>query len=180
MFTKKDIIYTPPFHINYNLTVGNKLKRFMKEDIDFDVFLPSIGKNLQRGYVWSSLQKEQLIWTVIKNKKIGILSLIEHAISEKEKKYEVIDGKQRLSTLFSYLKNEFPIFYKEKPFFYKDLDNDIRISIERLSLNANIGYSYWDEPITDEDKILWFEELNFLGTPQDQKHLMSLKTKGKV
>lgn len=44
--------------------------------IDFDVFLPSIGKNLQRPKVWTIAQKQQLIISVFKDLNIPTIVAI--------------------------------------------------------------------------------------------------------
>jgi len=38
-----------------------------------------------------------------------------------------------------------------------------------------MAFSYEDEPISDDDKIRWFNQLNFAGTPQEQDHVNKLK-----
>ena len=45
-------------------------------NIDFDVFLPSRGMNLQRGYVWSIEQKRELIWSILLNRHIPRMALV--------------------------------------------------------------------------------------------------------
>jgi hypothetical protein len=42
-------------------------------------------------------------------------------------------------------------------------------------VTADVAYSYPDVPITDDQKIAWFEMINFAGTPQDIEHLNNLK-----
>ncbi len=45
-----------------------------------------------------------------------------------------------------------------------------------VDIKANVGYEYSDKLISDDDKIAWFEAINFTGTPQDAEHLRSLKS----
>jgi uncharacterized protein with ParB-like and HNH nuclease domain len=73
--------------------------------MDYDVYLPSIDMNLQRGYVWTLLQKQALIISMLKGIKMP------HMVFVQKENYilEVIDGKQRLSTMVDFCKNEFQI-----------------------------------------------------------------------
>jgi hypothetical protein len=41
--------------------ISSSIKYFKKLTIDWDVFLPTIGKNLQRDFVWTIEQKRSLI-----------------------------------------------------------------------------------------------------------------------
>ena len=44
--------------------VCSSVKYFKQNDIDWDVYLPTKGKNLQRGFVWTLEQKRELILSV--------------------------------------------------------------------------------------------------------------------
>lgn len=170
--------------VNLKIEVGlNFITHLSKEattgrnSYDFDVFLPSIGKNLQRPLVWSLLQKQQLIFSVLKGNPIGNISvIIQHEVNGNfSNHFEVIDGKQRLTTLFSFVKNEFPIEWNGKEYFFQDLDKEDRYTIESVFPKFNIVHAYPDEVVSDEQKIAWFEMINFSGTPQEAEHLSSLK-----
>lgn len=140
---------------------------------DFDIFLPKYGINLQRPYVWTLFQQQELIWSCILGRAIPPVVVIVH----EHKCYEVIDGKQRILTLKRFLNNEFPIIIDGEEYFYKDLDKDIKYQISaRNSLIGQIYWSYDDEPITDDQKIALFNFYNFAGTPQDEEHRDKLLT----
>lgn len=143
--------------------------------IDFDVFLPTKGVNLQRDFVWDLFQKQQLILSVLKGVRIPHISLIQSSPNENERIYKVIDGKQRLSTLINFYRNEFPINWNNQDYHFDDLDSKAQSEIKLFGVQADVMYEYWDDLISDEDKIQWFEMINFMGTPQDQQHLNNLK-----
>jgi len=150
------------------------------EDIahwDFDVFLPTKGMNLQRDLVWTIEQKSALIVTILRDQKIPPIVVVQTDKDESRKyNWQVIDGKQRMTTLFSYMKNEFPIVYEGIEYFFNDLPEDCQRQILRyLGIRIDVHYSYDDDPITDQTKIDLFEEINWLGTPQDINHLNKLK-----
>ena len=147
--------------------------------IDYDVYLPSKKKNLQRPFCWSLESKQELILSVLKGIRLPAISVILYRddILRKEHNYimKIIDGKQRLSTLISFIKNEFNIIWNNKEYFYKDMELDAQNSIGLLMLTQDIVYEYPDQMISDDNKIAWFEMINFAGTPQDIEHLNNLK-----
>lgn len=154
---------------------------------DFDVYLPSKGINLQRDLVWSLEQKQQLILSVFKErigsynsiKMIPPLSAVQHEYNDGSKVYQIIDGKQRLSTLFAFMDNEFYILVDNECYFYNDLSDDLKGIIDSYYPLITVKYSYDDEPVSDQDKIDWFEMINYFGTPLEVEHLNKLKTNGK-
>lgn len=143
-------------------------------NMDFEVYLPSIGMNLQRPLCWSLNQKQEFIMSILKGNPIPKISMICHKENGNEyltAKWEVIDGKQRLSTYISFCKGEFPL---KSGHFMDDLDNDCKKEIFGFYFYMDKAYSYWDMPISDADKIAWFAQINFTCTPQDEQHLLKL------
>ena len=182
--------------LNFNKNIGlsvfsiaDAIKHPEDYRIDFDVYLPTIGKNLQRPFVWTLLQKQELIMSMLKGLNIPVLSLIQYTEVEnghdrrRDRVYQVIDGKQRLSTMISFVKGEFPITFNGQDYYFSDLDDKAKYEVEHYWVKADVAYSYkytdGDESafITDQQKIDWFEMINFAGTPQDTEHLNNLKSK---
>ena len=141
--------------------------------LDFDVFLPSKGINLQRGFVWTQEQKSEFILSTLKGMDMASICLVDldHKI------FQIIDGKQRVSTVISFYHNEFPVNYNGQDFFFNDLDKRAQFEIKHWCPRANVGYSYSDSPITDEEKIEWFLRVNFAGTAQEKSHQELLTSK---
>lgn len=150
----------------YHLLVTHKYG----DSVDFDVFLPTKGFNLQRPYVWTIQQQEEFIWSCLLVRSIPPIVLIIH----EWKLYQVIDGKQRLMTLQRFMMNEFPIHLNGGEFFYKDLEFALQHSINQVPMVYTTYYSYEDEPITDDEKIIIFNFYNFAGTPQEESHRIKL------
>jgi hypothetical protein len=176
LLTIEDVRWKPPFNINYGM--GDiSLDRKKREDFDFDVYLPTKRMNLQRPLVWTGLQKEQLIFSVFKGIKIPQISVLKHFTNYKEREYiyQVIDGKQRLSTLISYIDNEFCIDWNNQEYYFRDLHPYLQSNFYNC-IYADIGYDYPDKRVSDDNKIKWFELINFAGTPQDIQHLNNLKS----
>jgi hypothetical protein len=81
----------------------------------------------QRRSVWNQNYKDFFIDTVLNNYPAPAIFLYQEITPEGVSKYGVVDGKQRLSTLFEFAQNEFPV--GEKPTkiglrdkYFKDLE----------------------------------------------------------
>jgi hypothetical protein len=157
-----------------NLTV-RRFRAFDKTGlIDWDVPL-SVGYNLQRSFVWTLEQKQELIWSVLLDRDISKISVISIAEGSNER-LQIIDGKQRLNALLTFMDNDYYIdFDNGFSYFYEQLDPDYQLAISSLHLDVGTVYEDIDKPISDEDKINWFNRINFAGTPQDLTHQLKLK-----
>ncbi|MGL5665312.1 MAG: DUF262 domain-containing protein, partial [Shewanella sp.] len=60
----------------------------------------------QRHSVWSSEQQSLLVDSIIKNIPIPPIFLREHIDKQGKTTFEVIDGKQRLTSIFRFIDNE--------------------------------------------------------------------------
>jgi len=176
-----DIKKQLPIKIQLNMYYGH-LRDWVNNrydyTLDFDIYLPTKKMNLQRPLCWTLSQKQELILSLIKGIKIPNFTVIVYTPNEKERQsvFKIIDGKQRFTTLISFCKNEFPITIKGSDYFYKDLPLDITEIINHFDIHFDQTYEYWDELISDDVKIAWFEQINFAGTKQDIEHLNNLKT----
>ena len=166
-------------HLSHFLEYGDKF--------DFDVYLPSKGKNLQREFCWTVEQKAELILSILKGIKIANLYVIQKKIysvknGTPETIYQIIDGKQRLSTIIDFVQGKFPIEFNNEEYYFNDLSVPAQNEIEYGVPNVWIAYEYIYSDnednviISDDDKIAWFEMINFAGTSQDKEHLNNLKS----
>lgn len=82
-------------------TLINQIKNISKRDgID-------LRPNYQRGYIWTEDFKDKLLYSIIKKYPIGNISLRVRADkNEKGATNEVVDGQQRLTTIYKFLNNE--------------------------------------------------------------------------
>lgn len=141
---------------------------------DFDVFLPTYGINLQRPYVWEHCQQNEFILSILLEKPIDPFIIVQHN-SDRERTNTinyVIDGKQRLMTIQKFLHNEFPIIINGNAYVWDDFDDESKIYFRtRVNyLTATVYYSYEDQPVTDDMKIILFNFYNFAGTMQTEEH----------
>jgi hypothetical protein len=145
-------------------------------DIDWNVYLPTKGKNLQRDFVWSLDQKRELIWSVLIGRHIPHCAVINMINREDEHKdvYLIIDGKQRLSSIFDFIDDKFTIEIEGQEYLFSGLPTDYQNAINNYSFGYFIVNEPWENRITDDQKIAWFKFINFAGTPQDAEHLKSL------
>lgn len=157
--------------------INSSVKYFAENcNIDFDVYLPTKGINLQRNFVWSVEQKRELIWSVLMNRHIPRMAMI-NVVSEKDDikgKYQVIDGKQRLSSMIGFLKGEFDLVIDNKNYLFFELPEDYQRVISGYMFSYYIVNEDYGNKFTDKDKINWFKFINFAGTPQDKEHMDSL------
>lgn len=160
----------------YPQEIASSIRYFKNNNIDWDVFLETKQKNLQRGFVWTIEQKRELINSVLIGRHIPHCALI-NTIDKKDNKkdlYLVIDGKQRLSTMFDFVDNKFTILIDDKEYFFNELPTDYQLAINNFHFRYYIVNEPWENRITDQQKINWFKFINYAGTSQDKEHLISL------
>lgn len=143
--------------------------------VDFDVFLPTKGMNLQRELCWNLKQKQELILSILKENPIPKISIMVYRDGNgfTTTSLQVIDGKQRINAYIDFVNNKFPL---ESGHYYKDLGDDCKRCILLFRTTCDEASAYFGDRISDEDKIGWFEQINFAGIPQDEQHLKNLKT----
>lgn len=123
----------------------------------------------QRGLVWKLKQKQSFIENLFKHKALIAPTIILNWVKDGK---EVIDGKQRITTVFDFLENKFKL---SNGMYFKDLcrkDSDFISCHEvRYTRIEKIGHS----DLTDNEKIELFLEINELGTKMSDKHIEKVK-----
>lgn len=146
----------------YNFTIEELILKQYGFGIDFD-------PDYQRGYVWDDTDKELLLDSIFKNIDIGKFVLIHLSDIEWMKKgisYEILDGKQRLSTLIEFYENK--LAYKGKYY------NDLSRRDKRTFNNHQIAVAEVRE--TDKKTVLkYFLMLNRTGKSMDESHLIEVE-----
>lgn len=150
--------------------------------IDFDVFLPEYGENLQREYCWSLKQKQELIRSIMKGIYIPPVAFIQcrffnDASKRNKLELQVIDGKQRISSVIDFVENKFPLNENGKKYYFKDLDCMTQNDILLFSFKAVWISSADYDPVSDDDKLDWYDSLNYYGTPQEKTHIEKIRNK---
>ncbi|MGL5751107.1 MAG: DUF262 domain-containing protein [Paraclostridium sp.] len=126
----------------------------------------------QRDLVWTLKQKRSYIENLFKEKAVISPTIVLNWENHKEDAYEVLDGKQRLTTIFDFIENKFSLSNKK---YFKDLSmsdanfilyHDVRYTrIEKID-NTNL---------TLDEKVELFLEVNELGTKMSDKHIEKVK-----
>ena len=173
--------FRPDFHTKYQVTTI-----FMHVDecltqkyypIDFDVFLPSKGVNLQRAFVWTEQQSAELIISILKGISIPAFSAImltNDKIDRNNRVIQIIDGKQRIMSIIKFIRDEFQITVNGYQYLYSELPSDLQYVVSGFHVTGNMMYQYTSDATdeyNDNQKIEFFTHVNFAGTPQEQKHI---------
>jgi hypothetical protein len=112
--------------------------------------LLNLEPSYQRRSVWNQDDKDYFIDTVLNNYPASAIFLCQTISDEGYSKLSIVDGKQRLSTLFEFINGEFPIYEKAtieslRGKYFQDLDTDIKqkfwkyqFAVEYLPENESI------------------------------------------
>ena len=155
----------------------NKIEIFTQEDdirlhfsqraiMDLWGKLYSFGLDMspeyQRGNVWTLEDKVKLIDSIYKNVDIGKFVFVHLPYKENSQSYEVLDGKQRITTIAEFFENRFS--YRGKYF------QDLHWRDQHHFEGYHISYAEI-ENATMEQKLKYFLRLNTGGRLVDPAHL---------
>lgn len=155
IFTKKDT-----YRLDYiNTGLDSLLHNCYSPGVEFDV-------EYQRDYVWNDEDKIKLLDSIFNNIDIGKFVLIRRNYSENGKSYEILDGKQRLSTLCEFFEDRFE--YNGCKF--SELSPNDQNTFERHP----IVIGYLDNP-TKEQIYEAFIKLNTCGRIMDASHIKKVE-----
>jgi hypothetical protein len=157
-----------------DINIGENLRlNFMQQEIDSLVrtYIISFGVDFnpsyQRGLVWSNEDEEKLIESIFARVDIGKFVFIHLGYSS-DIMYEVLDGKQRLTTLYRYFTDEFKYkgyYYSELPLKYKHIFGGTAVAVAVTN----------KESLKEEDILNYFLRLNTTGKPMDIEHLNKIR-----
>ncbi len=151
------------------------IKEFTSSNVDWNVWMPTKGKNLQRLHVWTMFQKRELIMSVLLQRHIQHVALIQTISPESDLVIQVIDGKQRLTAMVEFYNNKFSIELEGAEYFFKDLTTEYQQAIAYHRFRCYVVNQEFGTTITDDEKVAWYDFLSFAGTPQDIEHMKSIK-----
>ena len=85
----------------------------------------------QRRSVWNQPYRDFFVDTVLLGYPAPAIFLFEQISTEGKATYHVVDGKQRLSTVFSFIQNEFPVFDQAaksnlRGLYFRELPDDVK------------------------------------------------------
>ena len=122
-----------------------------------------------RELFWASSQKKAYIEAFFN--KAATTSIVMIALSDEEFKttgydYEILDGKQQLTTILEFIEGKFPIF--GKVFFENLTEKDIQFFF-RQNIDTTIYSSRDNEALTKEQRGQLFLSINFYHAPQGEE-----------
>lgn len=132
----------------------------------------SFNEVYHRGRVWTSEQQEVYILNLFKGKAEITPILIEEYDKEGRRRVEVLDGKQRLLTIFDFIENKFPV----KDLFFNDLCEKDRKYLLGFSIRyTRITDAHSLDPVSNRFKFEMYMRLNALGVKRPNVELMEIK-----
>ena len=147
----------------------NQKETNMKNRLDFVTSSSTIGSlwvdyrdkylnlqpSYQRNYVWSDEFKNKLIYSLLKNYPIGSITIRKLSIEQMRDSFksEVVDGQQRLTTIFDFIDNKFVISGDDAQTIFDDVrdqytDEEVSSSkdkstlIKKFNKNKKIEITY--------------------------------------
>lgn len=107
----------------------------------------------QRDAVWSREQKQLLIDSIIRNMDIPKL-YFRKLYDDPQYEYEIIDGQQRIRTVYEFHNNEFPLSEKFSDsglggLYYRDLPEDIKDAIDLYQFSITVIDEADDDEVRD-------------------------------
>lgn len=144
----------------YNNDIDSLLHKVYHAGVDFN-------PNYQRDLVWNMEQKLSLLDSIFNNVDIGKFTFIKHEFEQKRKfYYEILDGKQRLSTICEFYEDR--IEWKGKKF-SELCFADARHFTSFPIIQGEVG------EITEQQIYKLFIKMNTSGTPVSKEHLDKIK-----
>ena len=135
----------------------------------------------QRDHVWDLDRKQKLIESMLNEINCGTIIIREHSLDSLLEKYEagerelylydVVDGKQRLTALFEFLDNKFPL---KNGMYFKDFTLPAKRKFQMLPVMA---LGTLPEKTTDEETINQFMIMYYGGVEMDKDHMEKLMQK---
>lgn len=131
----------------------------------------------QRDFVWNLEQKQSLIDSIYNGLDCGKIVVIKRDFSEVDDEVdpelcyfnEIVDGKQRLSTILDFVNDVFP---DSNGYYFGELS---KIAQREFESKQCIGYAEFRGYVAPEDIISQFLKINHTGVPQSPEHINYVK-----
>lgn len=147
-------------------TVASFLREYSVDTYDFDPFY-------QRELVWTIDQKEAFIKALLTDKTDVRPTFLDNA-DDGVHEYEILDGKQRLHAILSYIKGEFSV----DGLYYSDLNRTDTYRLMNTPMVYTLVKYYTDKgqvALSPEQKVELFLQVNQYGQHVSDEHLAHIK-----
>ena len=121
-----------------------------------------LNAEYQREYVWKEKQQQEFLNAIVKGMP---LSAISAAKDEGVFQYEIVDGKQRLTTLQLFVTDQITIELEDEKVFFSQLSPAEQNSFLNFSLPMILL-----QKADRQTRIQYFININFGGVPQSEDH----------
>jgi uncharacterized protein with ParB-like and HNH nuclease domain len=129
-----------------------------------------LNPEYQRDYVWDRGNQQDLMHSIFNNCPIGSIAIVENENDNSEGGYiEVVDGKQRITTIYKFYNNEFGYYSTEheREIYWRDLN---KLEQAQFSREVKISVNTLAGDITELEKWRYFYAVNFSGQAQSGSH----------
>ena len=135
-----------------------------------------IDPEFQRNFVWNLKQKSELVESIL----MGIPLPVLYFFQQTDGKFQVVDGRQRLTAIFMFMNNEFAlselqILPDENDKYFKDLSPMMQSIIEDYQMTV---YSI-QPPTPEKIKFDIFDRVNRSGTILNHQEMRNALHQGK-
>lgn len=139
----------------------------------FEYNAMEMNPDYQRDYVWTEKEQVEFLSTLMQGYPVGSIALSEDrgSLSQDQKWIEVVDGKQRLTTLKKVFDNEIPLPLPDGSSVYW---NDLHIVEQRRFRAIPLSVIGLDGT-TKAERLEFFYRVNFTGVPQSELHMYKVK-----
>lgn len=120
----------------------------------------------QREYVWTQKEQDSFLVTLVRGFPVGVIAISDDIEFKETKWIEVIDGKQRLTTVFKFIDGEIGIPMPDGSRLYWDEMN----KSEQLRFRGIPMPTIDLQECTAKDRLEFFYRTNFAGVPQSEDH----------
>ncbi|EQC3953031.1 DUF262 domain-containing protein [Klebsiella pneumoniae] len=127
----------------------------------------NFGAEYQRDHVWGHQEQQTFLLVLISGFPIGSVALAKAPDWDicDGPYIEVVDGKQRLTTLKLFINNEIPIVIGGEEIYWSEFSRSEQLAFGRPTLSAVIL-----DDATEKDRLAYFVAVNFTGVPQSEEH----------
>lgn len=123
----------------------------------------------QRPYVWTEKEQQLLLDSLFTGIPLGGISIAINK-GDPERYLEIVDGKQRLTTIILFLSNKIPYTLSTgKKIYFDDIDPIAQKSFKQIHLSQHELTSK-SGPLTEKQKMVYFYRNNFGGIKQEEDH----------